>query len=264
MTTIFPHVTITEQDVKNIIGLEETISLEFKDARALDKANDHNKEIWKDVSSFANSGGGVLIYGISEKNQKGDSLSFVDGNFVTKEWLEQMIHSNIHRRIDGLKIDAVRFDNKIEQTVYVIQIPESANAPHMGKDNKYYRRYNFIAVAMEEYEVRNLYGRLTKTELEFAQILTTCKGQQGVTTGVYSFIDFNLTLQVKNISQGIELHYKVEIAIPDNLIVYSPYAAELLQPYRLKFENGMHIFQFQTKARCSRMKLCQCQIFTFV
>jgi hypothetical protein len=241
MNTIFPNDIITEQDIQNIISnaLEESVSLEFKAADALDKSNDHTKEIWKDVSSFANSGGGVLIYGISEKNHKADSLSFIDGNKATKEWLEQTINSNIHRRIDGLKIDPVRFGNLVDQSIYVLQIPESSNAPHMAKDNRYYKRFNFMAVPMEEYEVRNLYGRMTKTELQFDEI----SWQQGAAMGpqgynVYQYVNFVLRIQVKNISRGIENQYKLELLIPHKVWIYSENNGDL-KKYLMKTENGI-------------------------
>jgi len=88
-------------------------------------------EIVKDVSSFANSAGGMIIYGIKELNHVADSFTFIDGNIYTKEWIEQVIQSGIQRKIEGLKIFPVRFDDNIEKSIYVIKIPESFSAPHI-------------------------------------------------------------------------------------------------------------------------------------
>ena len=47
-------------------SVEESLSIEYKSAGALGKSDTKKTEITKDVSAFANSTGGVLIYGIAE------------------------------------------------------------------------------------------------------------------------------------------------------------------------------------------------------
>ncbi|MCM0666220.1 AlbA family DNA-binding domain-containing protein [Flavobacterium tyrosinilyticum] len=124
--------------------------------------NQKKKEISKDVAAFANSNGGIIIYGLTEKDHKANSFSFVDGDIYSKEWLEQIISSTIQRNIEGLKIFPIRNNGNTKETIYVVQIPESFDAPHLSKDKKFYKRYNFESVAMEEYEIRNLYGKKSK------------------------------------------------------------------------------------------------------
>ncbi len=163
MDDFFSKKEYTENDINDLIGKsEESINLEFKSNGSLSIDTSERKEktrmdISKDVSSFANSIGGKIIYGINEKDHVADSLSFIDGSKITKEWIEQVIQSNIQRRIDGLVIIPIRFGNDITKTVYIVKIPASNQAPHMERDNKYYKRQNFESVAMEEYEVRNMY-----------------------------------------------------------------------------------------------------------
>jgi predicted HTH transcriptional regulator len=73
-------------------GIEENPELEYKSAAALRKEDKKVMEITKDVSSFANSNGGILIYGIAEdqtnKHLPG-KIDTVDRKIITKEWLEQ-------------------------------------------------------------------------------------------------------------------------------------------------------------------------------
>lgn len=152
----------TISDIQSLIdnAAEESIHLEFKSAPALSKADSVRGEISKDVAAFANSDGGIIVYGVSEDNShKATSLSFIDGTVYTKEWLEQTIQSNIQRAIDELKILPVRADSDPLKTIYIVKIPASLDAPHMSRDKRYYKRYNFKSVQMEEYEVRNSYGR---------------------------------------------------------------------------------------------------------
>jgi len=158
----------TEKYILDLIEneIEESIYLEFKAGDALGRSDNKRKEISKDVSAFANSDGGVIIYGLNEKNHKAHSLSFIDGNEFTKEWLEQIISSSIQRKISDLNIVPIRFENNIDKTVYIVKIPKSFETPHMCKENRFYRRYNFESVQMEEYEIRELYNRKSIAKLQ--------------------------------------------------------------------------------------------------
>ena len=58
----------TESRLQNYITseIEESLTLEYKSAEALDRNETKKKEITKDVSAMANSAGGIIVYGISE------------------------------------------------------------------------------------------------------------------------------------------------------------------------------------------------------
>src|SRR5688572_4036475 len=80
-------------------GIEESLNLDYKAAASLSRDDKKKIEITKDVSAMANSAGGVIIYGISEFQDKARShlpekLDPVDRTLISKEWLEQVI-SNI-------------------------------------------------------------------------------------------------------------------------------------------------------------------------
>ena len=196
----------TPADIQSLIdnNVEESIHLDFKAAPALEKTEKKKDEIAKDVSSFANSDGGIIIYGISEKNHHADSISFVDGESISKEWLEQVINSKISKRIEGLQIYPVRFDDDIKKTVYVIRIPRSDNAPHMSCDRRYYRRYNFVSVPMEEYEVRDAILRIKKTRLRIVSyyLIQTDDSSNNI-------VSFSFGVGVKNIGNQVESVFKV-------------------------------------------------------
>ncbi len=156
-----------EDDIYEIINskLEESINIEFKAAEALSRKQSVKKEISKDISAFANSDGRLIFYGINEKDHVAESISFIDGNQYSKEWIENIAISNIQEKISELKIIPIRFQGDINKTVYVVKIPKSGNAPHINGDKKFYRRYNFQSVAMEEYEIRDLYLRYQESKV---------------------------------------------------------------------------------------------------
>jgi len=160
-------------DIENIIfsRLEESVNIEFKASGALSDANMVKKEISKDVSAMANSDGGILIYGIEERNHVAFSTSFIDGSQYPKEWLESIIIANIQQRIDGLTIYPIRFDGDLSKTIYVVKIPKSSKAPHINGDKKYYKRFNFQSVPMEEYEIRSGYLTVYDGVLDFNNLI---------------------------------------------------------------------------------------------
>lgn len=187
-------------------GIEESQYIEFKSGEALSKKDAHKKEISKDVSAFANSDGGIIIYGISEKNHKADSFSFIDGNEFNKEWLEQIISSNINRSIPNLKIFPIRKNGNIKETIYVVQIPSSTEAPHMCREKRFYRRALFECAIMEEYEIRQLYGRKVKSELFLRGFLISPVKSDNDDT-----YKFQLETGIVNEGEKIEKDYKINV-----------------------------------------------------
>lgn len=199
-----------ESFIKN--SIEESIHVEFKSAGSLSRKDLAKKEISKDISAFANSDGGIIVYGISEKNHVAESFSFIDGDEFSKEWLEQIISTTVKRNIPNLKIFPIRKENDIEKTIYVVQIPISFEAPHMAKDKRFYRRYNFQSVPMEEYEIRDLYGRKVKSELKI----------QGYRIGRVEsedeeFYKFTCEVIIFNAGEKTERDYKVNAYFEGNI-----------------------------------------------
>ncbi|MBT1712433.1 putative DNA binding domain-containing protein [Fulvivirgaceae bacterium PWU5] len=216
---------IVEADIHKLVNerFEEGLTLEFKASGALSNSGDNKKELVKDVSAMANSAGGVVIYGILEKEHAAYALSPIDGNQFNKEWLENVIYSRIRRKIENIRIVPIRIGGKIEQTVYVIIVPESINAPHMA-DGKYYRRHNFQVLEMDEYEVRGAYSKQIRTTLAIEDI-DVMKGDfhevrlPGEVVK-YSVVDLNYYLRVgiRNIGNSIENHFKIYASVPTSLI----------------------------------------------
>lgn len=208
---LFDKETYTFVDIQYLIdnGVEESIHLDFKAAGALAKDDKKKNEIAKDVSAFANSDGGIIIYGISEIGHKADSYSFVDGDVFTKEWLEQIINSNIQKRINNIRIVPLRQDGDIKRTVYLVKVPRSNNAPHMSGDKRYYKRYNFQSVMMEEYEVRDLFHRHNTSTLSIVD--WSLSDNEETPDG--RFRKYSFVVQVLNESQVTESLYKLNCYI---------------------------------------------------
>jgi predicted HTH transcriptional regulator len=147
---------------------QESLNLEFKGSLSLAKDQSKKDEISKDVSALANSDGGVILYGVWETKTRPSSFedldSGIDPSDITPEWLEQIINSNIQRRVDGIRINPIKLTKTHPgKCAYAIFVPQSSNAPHQASDKKYYKRFNFHSVPMEDYEIRDIRNRTQKT-----------------------------------------------------------------------------------------------------
>src|ERR1700761_7416593 len=120
----------TEADIKLLIreNRPENITLEYKKSEALANNDKNKKEIANDVSAMANSAGGVLIYGIDE-NRGAGPIRFdggIDPRKTRTEWIEQIIDSNIARRIPGVRVIPVPMASEnTGHVVYVVSVPQS-------------------------------------------------------------------------------------------------------------------------------------------
>jgi hypothetical protein len=75
----------------------------------------------------------------------------------SREWLEQIINT-IQPRIDGVRIHTIEDKTRKGYGFYVIEIPQSTTA-HQARDFRYYKRFNFSVLPMEDYEIRDIMNR---------------------------------------------------------------------------------------------------------
>ncbi len=161
---------ILAKDVELFVSrkIEENLNLEYKDIKAYDNFD----ELSKDVSAFANSEGGLLILGVGQEKKRPKifptEITWGD-EFLSKERLENNLTGKIHPRIEGLKIVPIRKNNSV---IFLLDIPQSENPPHMAFDKRYYRRLNFGNSPMEHYEVSDFFGRRRKPCLSLIVQLT--------------------------------------------------------------------------------------------
>lgn len=131
--------------------------VEFKDARSLDFSLPGGNEdrsldvLSKQISAFANSGGGAIVYGI--KNTRPGAAREVDdaGGVMlnlkngVKEWLEDVIPNLVDPALVKFNVYTLGGGTSgsnigVGKALLVIEIPSSESAPHQAKDNVYYGR----------------------------------------------------------------------------------------------------------------------------
>lgn len=203
-----------EEDVQKLIadGVEENIHLDYKSLNALEKTDGKKKELSKDVSAFANSDGGIIIYGVKEyddltKRHLPEKIEDgYDPSNISKEWIEHVLSSNIEPKVNGLLINPVRLSN--DNYVYVIIVPKGLKA-HQAGDLRYYKRYNFESVAMKDYEIEDVRNRGTKTILK-PQFYVRELDSDGK--------EFELQIHLINEGNTISHNFMIEISISASML----------------------------------------------
>jgi hypothetical protein len=194
-------------------GVEENLSLDYKSKGALSKNDDRKKtEISKDVSSFANSSGGLLIYGVAEFEDESrkhlpERLDPIQRSEISKEWLDQVIQT-IRPRIENVVIHPVTISEPDNTVCYVVEVPQS-NTAHMARDHRYHKRHNFTTAQMEDYEVRDVMNRRTHPKIK-ASIFINRKTERIKPEGT-------ILVRLENVGRVLANHVMVELEVPIDL-----------------------------------------------
>lgn len=199
--------------IKSLIQneVEERHDLEYKSSGSLAKSDGKKTEITKDVSAFANSSGGVIVYGISEhssksKNHLPQSIDPIDRSTISREWMDQVI-GNIEPRIPNIKIIPITVEDEENNVVYVVEIPKS-NTAHQAKNLRYYRRYNFESVPMRDFEIRDVMNRSIKPNADLE--ISYQSGRRSAEKHHYK-----LNIIIKNTGDIVINDFKVKLEIPN-------------------------------------------------
>ena len=134
----------TEDDLLALISeqVTESLTLDYKASASLQRTEGRKGELSKDVSAFANSAGGILVYGIREDGHVPTGIDDgLDPTDISKEWIEQVINSRISRRIDGVHIQQIWLTGaRAGRVAYVVFVSSSPRPCAVLSDLKERRR----------------------------------------------------------------------------------------------------------------------------
>ena len=224
-------------------GVEESQTLEYKASGALAKSDGKKAEITKDVSAMANAAGGTIIYGIKEYDEKAkrhlpEKITPINRLEYSKEWLEQIIN-NIQPRIQGIKIYPIDMNKDANDVIYVVKVLQSTTA-HQAKDFRYYKRFNFEATPMHDYEIRDVMNRsqLPNAEVDF-----------GFRTLKMDAVKHEYCLIIKVRNTGIKVinHFKLEFTFPKFINQYRQVIDSKKSISSTENSNGNLIFTYHSQ-----------------
>ena len=160
----------TEADVDELPA-EEPDVFERKSGELFANQGNFRDAVAKALSALANSGGGSLILGVKDDGTP-DGLPPLVGQTAMRDWVEQTIPHLLDYPLADFRVHTViksdpsRIPDSRE--VIVIDVRDSAAAPHQSKRDKiYYRREGGRSVPAPHFYLELLRQRLTNPTLEF-------------------------------------------------------------------------------------------------
>lgn len=163
---------VSEKDLLDLLKYEvaEGARLDYK--RDLPADNQKSRtELISDISSFANSEGGDIIFGVTEKNGVPAEIVGVEVDDIDALGLqfENICRDNIEPRISGMQIHGVKIANG--RKVIIIRVPQSWQSPHRNRqDRHFYARNSRGKFSMDTAQLRfafNMHDSLYRRISEF-------------------------------------------------------------------------------------------------
>lgn len=176
--------------------------LEFKSAKGFNNNwQDAVNKISKEISGFANAGGGVIIVGISEESSEGKAsiaatLAGIENQKHDAEWLESPLLERVTPPVPGLDLKTIPLASG---HAIVIHVPQSFSGPHQAFDNRYYARRSFRLDPMVHYEIDDVRSRKDRKKLSFVPIIRP--------SGIYA-------IEFVSKNEGSEPIYDIEYSLP--------------------------------------------------
>lgn len=152
--------SLKEEDLKELIGHFEDKTYEFKESLPGGTDKD-KKEFLADVTSFANSSGGFLIYGMVEEDRCALRLEGLSETEREPEVLRlgSLVGDSVDPRIPGIEFGQVELENG--RWALVLRIPRSPILPHRvsfgGSSRFFCRASNGTKYQLDTSEIRRLF-----------------------------------------------------------------------------------------------------------
>lgn len=178
----------SEQELETLIQrlvtdrCPESMTLEYKAEQSFNSRA--RLEIAKDISSFANTKGGTIIYGIPERRLSNgvEETAIPESEYGIRPVpdfeirLESALTEVLSPRLPDLWIRRVTLSQRPGHVVYVVWHPESWLGPHMvqaSHEQNFYRRGLKRTVKMAEPEIREAYVKVQRLVERAEQFLNS-------------------------------------------------------------------------------------------
>jgi len=155
---------VTLNDINDLIANEvpEGRNLEYKSELTI-SSRDEKKEFLADLTSFANSDGGDIIYGIKEDSSTNIPISIAGISIDNRDELIQKIENMLRDSVEP-RVSEVEFSPLLplhisdSDYIFIIRVRPSYSFPHRVRtDNKFYARNSAGKYPMDVAELRTAF-----------------------------------------------------------------------------------------------------------
>lgn len=166
------HVSqLTYSDIDDLVNVRkerEGYHLDYKSEFGnLDKAK---KELSKDITAFANTGGGYLIIGV-DKHYNIVGIDPTIQNKSVDEWINQFLSSNSEPQLFYFDPKVISIPDSYK-VIVVIHVPESTKKPHIVTEwNNYHIRINDSSKSANHSQIRDMFEFSKNRTDEFNEFL---------------------------------------------------------------------------------------------
>ena len=188
---------------------EEDLQLDFKTVLSSSMKNADKTNFAKALSGFANSSGGLIVWGIdARKNNRGIDCACepkpLDDVHLFHSKLIEFTSRFVSPPVDG--VQHKKIETTGSQGYEISLIPESYACPHMAKGGdvsyRYYKRSGDTFYPMEHFDLEDMFGRRKKPKL-----LLQARGKRSNTREV------QVILGLKNLGRGTAKYPYVTIHV---------------------------------------------------
>ncbi|MDX2049698.1 MAG: ATP-binding protein [Rickettsiaceae bacterium] len=241
-----PLSELTYDDIEYLIIEKKEQESYYLDYKVNVENNDTSKEeIAKDVSAFANAGGGHLIYGIKDESLDIVGIHAKIGNQDFVSWFNNVVKSNVDPKIFYPDPVAITIPNS-DKIIVVVYIPESSRKPHMhSKRNVYYIRENKSSEKAKHQQVRDMFEFARNRQNEFDNFLAKRNLLDE------NSIDFGKNYNSKMLYSQVTEHFK-ELPKPILLLSLVPKS-----PLEDKFSMDIHEFRVWLESATNKSNILQ-------
>jgi len=165
---------LSRDDIDQFISeeKEENLHLDFKTLGAPDlKFSDDKKNLAKALSGFANSDGGLIVWGVdARKSEDGidcaTSLRPIPKIKKLLSRLNNVTSDFVNPSVNGVQHKIV-FEEEDGSGIAATLVPPSDMGPHMAKASldRYYKRSGDSFLKMEHFEIEDMFGRRPRPKI---------------------------------------------------------------------------------------------------
>ena len=183
---------------------QENVTLDFKEARGAGTgtlANEDRKTFAKALSAFANSAGGLLVFGVEARKGADDVDCAQAAKPIAnierfKSEATTASGQLLQPRHDGIVVEAIPSQQTPGAGYLLVYVDRSERRPHRSEaagQKQYFKRAGDSSFEMEHYDIEDAFRRSVSAEL----VLELCRSNYTL-SGDHVFTD--LIFELKNMS----------------------------------------------------------------